>query len=59
MAELVRKFEHKKNVSIGSKLLWFIVGLIPLVNIYWMWRVSRLIAEHEEKEYMEETTEKV
>jgi len=28
--------------------LWFVLSLIPVLNLYWNWRVSRLIAEHEE-----------
>lgn len=32
-----------------STFLWFVLSLIPILNLYWNWKCSRLIAEHEEE----------
>jgi len=30
-----------------STLIWFVVSLIPIVNLYWHWRVSKILANTE------------
>jgi len=35
----------KKTATIG----WFILAIIPILNFYWTWRVSKLIANHDEE----------
>lgn len=39
--------EHKK-VKEGT-FLWWLLSLIPVLNLYWNWRVSKLIAGHQER----------
>lgn len=42
-----RMLDHvkKKTATIG----WFILAYVPILNFYWTWRVSKLVANHEEE----------
>lgn len=40
------KLKHVKNKK--SVLKWFVLGLIPVVNLYVLYKVALLIAYHEE-----------
>jgi len=44
IVEAVETVEHTKR---GSVFLRFVMGLIPIVNLYWIWKVSELLATHE------------
>jgi len=35
---------HRKKPE--STLKWFVMGLIPVVNLYVLWKVAKLIANH-------------
>jgi hypothetical protein len=35
----------KKKGIVG----WWLVGIIPIINFYWVWRVSKILVEHEEE----------
>jgi len=37
------KFRKKPE----SAILWFIVALIPIVNLVWLWKVSKIVASME------------
>jgi len=37
----------KFNKNPGSTLGWFILSLIPIVGLYWNWKVSKIIANME------------
>lgn len=30
-----------------STLKWFVVAIIPILNLYWLWKVSKIIANAE------------
>lgn len=32
-------------------LKWWIVSMLPFVGLYWSWRVSKMLAEQEQKEH--------
>ena len=34
----------------NATLWWFVVFLVPILNFYWVWKASRLIAINERKE---------
>lgn len=34
--------KFKKEPS--STLFWFILSLIPILNLYWAWKVSKVLA---------------
>jgi len=38
--------EHRKSKA--STLPWFIIALIPILNLYWVWKVTRVLVEHKE-----------
>jgi hypothetical protein len=37
------KFKSKPE----SSLKWFVLAIIPIVNLYWVWKVSKIIANTE------------
>ena len=37
--------KFKKNPE--STLKWWLCGLIPIVNYYWIWKVSKIVANLE------------
>lgn len=37
------KFKNKPD----STLKWFVIGIIPILNLYWFWRVSNVLANIE------------
>jgi len=38
--------QHTKKKP--GTFLWFILSLIPILNLYWYWKVTRVLVEHEE-----------
>lgn len=38
------KFKNKGGATVG----WWLCGWIPILNLYWIWRVSKIIANLEE-----------
>jgi|GEM_PF-6021638 len=43
--------EHNnpKNVNDSDILIWFVLGLIPIVNLIVLWKMAKIIAYHESK----------
>jgi len=39
--------KHTKEKK--GTFLWWLLAIIPILNLYWAWKVSRLVAEHEEE----------
>lgn len=39
--------EHRKRKT--GTFLWFLMSFIPIVNFYWVWKVTRVMVEHIEK----------
>jgi hypothetical protein len=39
--------EHRKNKT--GTFLWFLCAFVPILNLYWIWKVTRVMVEHEEK----------
>ncbi len=39
------KIEHKEKK--GSTLMWFVIGIIPIVNFYLLWKIAESISGHE------------
>ncbi len=44
MSEVVESVRHKKK---ESTLKWFVLVIIPIVNIYFLWRLAEMVAAHE------------
>lgn len=42
--EIIDTVRHKKK---ESTLLWFIIGIIPIVDLYFLWKAAEIIAAHE------------
>ncbi|MDG6909565.1 MAG: hypothetical protein JRN57_01555 [Nitrososphaerota archaeon] len=40
----VETLRHKKK---ESTLKWFIIGLIPILDLWFYWRLSEIVAAHE------------
>ncbi|WP_455278585.1 hypothetical protein [[Eubacterium] cellulosolvens] len=51
MAKVSECIGHKKQKN--STLKWFILSLIPIVNIYVAWKMAEIISGHE-KTYLSE-----
>lgn len=32
-----------------STIGWWLMSIIPILNFYWNWKVSKIVAEHEEE----------
>lgn len=37
----------KKQRDLGGTVKWFILSIIPALNLIWLWKVSRLLAKEE------------
>lgn len=44
MSTMVETVRHKKK---ESTLKWFIIAIIPVVNLYFLWRTAEIISAHE------------
>ena len=54
MSTMVETVRHKKK---ESTLKWFIIAIIPVVNLYFLWRTAEIISAHElTNELQPETT---
>jgi hypothetical protein len=42
--EIVETVKHKKK---ESTLKWFIFALIPILNLYFFWKVAEIVSAHE------------
>ena len=31
-------------------IIWFLLAFVPIVNLYFIWRLAKLIAQHEDTE---------
>jgi hypothetical protein len=40
----VETVRHKKK---DSTLMWFIIGIIPILDLYFLWKLAELVASHE------------
>lgn len=47
MAKEKTVLEHSANKN--STLVWFVLSLIPIVNLYVLWKIAKIVAHHEEK----------
>ena len=41
---IVETIRHKKK---GSTLVWFIIAIIPILDLYFLWKAAEVIASHE------------
>jgi len=41
---IVETIRHKKK---GSTLVWFIIGIVPILDLYFLWKAAEVIASHE------------
>jgi len=41
---IVETVRHKKK---GSTLVWFIIAIIPILDLYFLWKAAEIIAAHE------------
>jgi hypothetical protein len=44
MSVIVETVRHKTK---ESTLKWFIIGIIPILDLYFLWKAAELIAAHE------------
>lgn len=44
MGNMIETVKHRKK---ESTFKWFIIGCIPILNLYWLWKVAELISAHE------------
>ena len=54
MGEMIETVRHKKK---GSTIMWFIIGLIPILDLYFLWKVAEIVAAHEKTIAPKEKTE--
>ena len=40
-----KRVVRRQKSDFWDTLLWFIVVFIPLVNLVWLWRASKLVAK--------------
>jgi hypothetical protein len=40
----IETVRHKKK---DSTLMWFIIGIIPILDLYFLWKLAELVASHE------------
>ena len=39
------KFKKNPGTAIG----WWVLGIVPILNLYWVWKVSKIIANTEQE----------
>jgi hypothetical protein len=44
MSEMVETQKHRRK---ESTLKWFIIGIIPILDLYFLWKAAEVIASHE------------
>ncbi len=43
-SEVIESVRHKKK---ESTLKWFIIAIIPILDLYFLWRLAEIVAAHE------------
>ena len=54
MGEMIETVKHKKK---ESTVKWFIFALIPILDLYFLWRLAETVAAHEKTIVPKEKTE--
>jgi hypothetical protein len=44
MGEMIETQKHRKK---ESTLKWFIIAIIPILDLYFLWKLAETVASHE------------